>query len=936
MGKVKVSVIVPVYNVEDYLERCLNSLVRQTLEEIEIIVINDGSPDNSQMIIDDFKKKYPDKIISIVLENQGVANARNIGIENATGEFIGFVDSDDYVDETMFENMYQKAKYEEAEIVVSGFTKLYVASSLDFQLGDMELYGKSLRENPQILVKGVPYIWNKIFSRKLIVEHGLKFEQYRIFEDLLFTYQCYLYANKISKCDRPYYYYRARRVGSATNHFSENFFDIFPVMEEYIKSCKKAGQYEQLRECILYTALNHMIIRLETKVLKEELPIKKKFLDCFFKYLKNEVPEYKNHKLYFEIYEDKNPAQYFSKRYWLKRFKEDIVEPGKTTSRKERVIKKIKKRYNSKKNIVKNLLVSKSGNAAYEYLSFVKEFPVNDKIMLFDSQHGQDINGNVFYLLKEIYFNDKYQDFILYVGVEKEREDEFKEKLHYYGMTDIHYLLYESKEYLKVLATAKYLFSDTSMMTYYIKREHQVYLNTWHGTPFKTLGRSSHDEMHRIGNLQRNFRIADYILYPSEYMKEHMLKDFMLEDVSNNHIMMCGYPRNTIFFEDENKDIIESERLDGKQVMAYLPTWRGSLEDAEGEDEIVTYLRELDRSLEDDQICYVNLHPYLKGSIDFSEFKNLRTIPVKYETYDFLNCCDTLITDYSSVFFDFANSKKNIILFAYDEEEYFRDRGVYFGFNELPFTKVTTVSELMEAVKKPKAYDDTEFLQKFCPYDAKDVSQRICECVIDGNQENINIEAIPDNNKKNILIFTGSMRNNKIIDQLYNQLYTADIEQNNYFLSFKSWKVRRNKRILRLLPENIRYIGQLGKPSVSGKESVMLEKFSSRRNYYEAKEEKLNIIIDDEKKRLFQNTKIDKIVYYGAMDVLEMAVLGSFHCEKILYIPFIKVANAPVSPQIYDMYDKILVANEEIKGIISKVYPSEKIKVVENRKEILE
>lgn len=936
MDKAKVSVIVPVYNVEDYLERCLNSLVRQTLKEIEIIVVNDGSPDGSQEIVDRFKEKYPDKIVSIILENQGVSNARNVGMEHATGEFIGFVDSDDYVDETMYEKMYEKAKKEDSQIVASGFTKLYVASSMDFQLGDMELYGKSLRENPKILVSGVPYIWNKIFSRELIIKHNLKFQKFRIFEDLLFTYECFLYANRISKYDRPLYYYRARRTGSATNHFSENFFDIFKVMEKYIESCKVVGQYEQLKECIVYTALNHMIIRLETKVLKEELPIKKKFLDCFFQYLTKEVPDYKNHKLYFELYEDKDPKQYFNKRYWLKRFKEDIIEPGKPKSKRERAIQKINKRYQSKKNKIQNILASKSGNAAYEYLTFVKELPVDDKIILFDSQHGQDMNGNIFYLLKEIYFNKEYKDFVLYVGVEKERKEEFKEKLEYYGIKEIYFVLYESKEYLRILATAKYLFSDTSMMTYFIKRKNQIYLNTWHGTPFKTLGRSSHDEMHRIGNLQRNFRIADYILYPSEYMKEHMLKDFMLEDVSDNHIMMSGYPRNSIFFEEKNQEIIESEGLDGKQVMAHLPTWRGSLEDAEGEDEIVPYLRELDQSLEENQICYVNLHPYLKGTIDFSEFKNLRTIPVKYETYDFLNCCDTLITDYSSVFFDFANSKKNIVLFAYDEEEYFRDRGVYFEFNELPFTKVTTVAELMEAVKKPKSYDDTAFLQKFCPYDAKDVSQKICQFLLKGVRGEMKLEKMPDNNKKNVLIFTGSMRNNIIIDQLYNQLYEADTENYNYFLSFKSWKVRRNKRILRLLPENIRYIGQLGKPSISEKENIMLEKFSSKRKYYELKKRKLKVIINDEKRRLFQDTKIDKIVYYGAMDVLEMAVLGSFHCEKILYIPFIKVANAPVSPQIYDMYDKILVANEEIKGIISKVYPSEKIKVVENRKEILE
>ena len=394
------------------------------------------------------------------------------------------------------------------------------------------------------------------------------------------------------------------------------------------------------------------------------------------------------------------------------------------------------------------------------------------------------MNGNMFYLLKELYFNNVYVGYHYYVAVEKSRLEEFKEKLSFYGMKNIKFVLYESSEHLKIMATAKYLFTDTSFPVYFIKRKGQMYLNTWHGTPFKTLGRSSHDEMHRIGNLQRNFRIADYILYPSEYMRDHMLEDYMLDNVGDNKIRLTGYPRNVVFFEKPNQKIIDSEKLEGKEVIAYLPTWRGNLSNASGEDEIVTYLRQLDSSLSSNQLCYVNLHPYLKGSIDFSQFKNLRTIPFKYETYDFLNCCDVLITDYSSVFFDFANTRKKIVLFAYDEEEYFRDRGVYFDFKELPFTKVKTVDELMTAIEKPINYDDTEFLKRFCPYENGDVAEKICEHIILGQKTDLIIEEIPKNEKENVLVFIGSMRNNLIIDQLFNTLYEMDFENQNVYLLF--------------------------------------------------------------------------------------------------------------------------------------------------------
>src|SRR5699024_7335683 len=114
---IKVSIIVPVYGVEEWLSRCLDSLVNQTLNDIEIIVVNDGSPDNSQAIIDEYERKYPDMVKGYQKENGGLSDARNYGMKYATGEYIAFVDSDDYVDLTMYEKLYLKAKEDNADAV---------------------------------------------------------------------------------------------------------------------------------------------------------------------------------------------------------------------------------------------------------------------------------------------------------------------------------------------------------------------------------------------------------------------------------------------------------------------------------------------------------------------------------------------------------------------------------------------------------------------------------------------------------------------------------------------------------------------------------------------------------------------------------------------------------------------------------------------------
>ena len=106
---VKVSIIVPVYNVEKYIDKCLQTLVNQTLEDIEIIIVNDGSTDNSEEIIKQYLQAYKNKIKYVIKENGGLSDARNYGMKYATGEFIAFLDSDDYVDVTIYEKMYKKA-----------------------------------------------------------------------------------------------------------------------------------------------------------------------------------------------------------------------------------------------------------------------------------------------------------------------------------------------------------------------------------------------------------------------------------------------------------------------------------------------------------------------------------------------------------------------------------------------------------------------------------------------------------------------------------------------------------------------------------------------------------------------------------------------------------------------------------------------------------
>ena len=123
---IKVSVVVPAYNMENYIHQCMNSLLKQTLEEIEFLIVDDGSKDNTLEILKEYEAKYPEKVRVFHKENGGQSSARNLALQHAKGEYLGFVDSDDWTDPKMFEVMYQKAKADDADIVVCDMVDHYI------------------------------------------------------------------------------------------------------------------------------------------------------------------------------------------------------------------------------------------------------------------------------------------------------------------------------------------------------------------------------------------------------------------------------------------------------------------------------------------------------------------------------------------------------------------------------------------------------------------------------------------------------------------------------------------------------------------------------------------------------------------------------------------------------------------------------------------
>jgi len=200
---IKISIIIPVYNTEPYLKRSIRSVLRQTLKEIEIICIDDGSTDNSLNILNEFKKL--DNRITVIHfeENKGPSICRNTGINIANGEFIGFIDSDDYIDKRYFENLYNYSK--DNDIVIGTF------------VDSINKFKNFIPHKKKKLLEG--YVWDSIFKRKFLDSNNIRFPtNIRLKEDEIFRIACYKQDPKIFKTpDEGIYYYYKQREGSLCN-----------------------------------------------------------------------------------------------------------------------------------------------------------------------------------------------------------------------------------------------------------------------------------------------------------------------------------------------------------------------------------------------------------------------------------------------------------------------------------------------------------------------------------------------------------------------------------------------------------------------------------------------------------------------------------------------------------------------------------------------
>lgn len=581
--------------------------------------------------------------------------------------------------------------------------------------------------------------------------------------------------------------------------------------------------------------------------------------------------------------------------------------------------------------------------AKKNYVKYYDELEIDEHCILLESQHGTEINGNIFYLLRYLSQNEDYNHYKIYVAARNSKINQFHNVLQFYKIENVRITVLSSDEYFRLLASAKYLINDNTFLPFFVKKEGQVYLNTWHGTPLKSLGKGIKNDAHAIGNAQKNFVSADYLLFPNEHTKEAIIHDYMIEDISSNSYIMGGYPRNEAFFCDERRnEIIDLLNLNNKKVYAYMPTYRGIAREggtSKNTHYLNYYLHELDKSLRDDEILYVNLHPIAKKDIIFEQFRHIRSFPRDYETYDFLNVAEVLITDYSSVFFDYACTGRKIILFTYDEEEYLADRGTYMEMKDLPFPQVKDISALLNELRRGDYCDYQRFCGKFCKYENRFASQKLCDYVILGKETELEIHKMPDNGKENVLIYAGNLAGNGITASLRSLLSSIDLTKRNYYFSFYTERTAQYKDTIFTFPEQVRYYALTGDQNLSFSELLF-------RKLYRIKLIPVSLYLKFQKKRVKQGlervigcAKFDSLVHFSGYEEDVILAFSMFDGPRTIYVHSnmvqeIKVkgnARWDVLRYAYNNYDNVAVVTEDmIEPTLRISKKRENIKVVKN------
>jgi CDP-glycerol glycerophosphotransferase (TagB/SpsB family) len=711
------SIVVPVHNVRAYLRECLDSILNQSFRDFEVIAVDDASPDGSGAILDEYAHADPRVTVLHLENNVGLGRARDTAIAVATGRYLLFVDGDDTLTPDSLQAIADRiVETDDPDIVVFDYARTYWNGAVERNiLGHLfaEAGGDvfTVEQRPEFLTL-LMVVWNKAYRLDFVREHGFTFPV-GYYEDIPWTYPTMLTARRIAALDRVAYHYRQRRHGNILRSSNRRHFDIFDQYGLVFAYLDAHPDLARWRPFMFDRMVAHLLQILVNR--RRIAPaLQREFFDAFA-----------------DAYDRYRPSDYTlpagragAKLRTVARRDFRAFQAADTVSQLDRKARRSVRRARTSSR--RQTMRFKRGLVRVFY-AVQRRQPIDENLAVYSAYWSRSYACNPAAIYEAA---KRLAPHIEGVWVVHRDFTKVMPK-------GVRHVKLNSPEYYRVMARAKYFVNNVNFANNIVKRPGTVHVQTQHGTPLKTMGlelldHPTADRPVDFDTLMRRSDRWDYVISSNRFSSEVWERSF-----PNSYVTLeSGYPRNDRLVRatpDEKADLRKKLKLPAnKTVILYAPTFRDW---DRGSFSSPADLADLGERLGDRFVLLVRGHYLTENDGRLARLERrglLRDVSAHPSIEELMIASDVLMTDYSSIMFDYGNLDRPIVIFAPDWDTYVRVRGVNFDLMAAPPGVVeTTQPGLVDAFLSGRYQDARasalrkEFIQRFCEFDDGHAAERV-------------------------------------------------------------------------------------------------------------------------------------------------------------------------------------------------------------------